>query len=1049
MNGIIAWFARNDVAANLLMVLIVILGLSAVSNRLTLEMFPTTDPDVINIQVDYPGAAPSEVETGIVLKIEEAISDLQGIDALYSNAYESTAQLRVEVDDGTDPRELMNDIKSRLDSVRNLPDEAEEPSVSMLTRLQESISVVLSGRLDEFEMRRLGEQIRDEITGLSGISQAELTGVRPRELSIEIPEDTLQQYGLTLTQVAEAIRRSSIDVPAGSIKTGGGEILLRSVGQAYTGQEFSSIPVITRTDGTRLTVADIATVRDSFSEEPLFALFNGQVSALIEVYRTGTENAVEVSQQTIDYIARRAPTLPDGVELTYWRDRSKYVQARLDTLIKSAMQGGFLIMITLTLFLRPSVAMWVGLGIPISFMGALALLPEMGVSLNLASLFAFILVLGIVVDDAIVTGENIYRRMKFTSDPEEAAIVGTQEISTPVTFGVLTTVAAFIPLLLMDGRRGVMFEQMALVVIPVMLFSLVESKLILPAHMKHVKPRDKDAKPNAFMRFQTRIADGLENGIERYYKPLLESSLKHRYLTATVFFAVCVLLLAFVFSGRYTYIFFPRIPSEIARATLTMPVGTPAEITQRHLELIASEAQKLQSQHSEPDGTPVIEHVLSRVGHTNRSGSNDVGKSNVGQVSFRVIPPEERTTTIDTRELVREWRKNIGQIPGAEELQFRAELGRGGEPVDIEIQGRSFDQLAEISTHIKQRLAQYPGLYDIKDTFENGKEEIRLTIKPEAQNLGLSQTDLGRQVRDAFYGQEAQRIQREKDEIKVMVRYPREQRESLESLRDMHIRTNSGQEVPFSAVAEMETGRSYAVIKRIDGNRTINVTADLDKSKTDVQQIVRDLSIYMPQLLEDYPGVKYVMQGEQREQRESMGSLKFGLIFTLFAVYALLAIPFKSYIQPLIVMVVIPFSVIGAILGHMITGYALSITSLLGMLALVGVVVNDSLVLVDYINRRRREGMPIEDAVRIAGVHRFRPIFLTSLTTFIGLMPLMLDKSTQAQFLIPMGISLGFGILFATFLTLILVPSTYIILEDIKRLFGFKPTIVAPKTDTH
>lgn len=1046
MNGMIAWFARNDVAANLLMLLILGLGIMAASQRVTLEMFPSTEPDVINIEVAYPGAAPGEVESGVVLKIEEAISDLQGIEYLYSNAYEGNAQFRIEVEDGTDPRELMNDVSSRLDGVRNLPDEAEEPAVSLLMRLEESISVVLSGNLDEFQMRQLGEQIRDELIGEPHITQAELTGVRPREISIEVSETTLRQYGLTLSQVAEAIRRSSIDVPAGAIKTSGGEILLRSVGQSYTGDEFADITVITRADGSRVSVADIARVQDSFSEEPMYALFDGQVSAVIEVYRTGDQNVVDIAQTAIEYIARRAPTLPDGVVLTYWRDRSKYVKARLNTLVKSAIQGGILIFIMLTLFLRLSVALWVSVGIPISFMGALALMPEMGVTLNLASLFAFILVLGIVVDDAIVTGENIYRRMKFTKDSEEAAIVGTQEISTPVTFGVLTTVAAFLPLLMMEGRRGVMFENMAMVVIPVMLFSLVESKLILPAHLKHVRPRHDDHEPNLFQRFQRAFADGLERGVEKYYRPTLEVTLKHRYITASVFLAICILLLSFVMSGRYTFIFFPRIPSEIARATLTMPVGTPSEITAQHLDRIYSEAEKLQQKYREPNGDPVIEHVLTRMGHTNRSSSNASGKSNVGQVSFRVIPPENRTTTIDTREIVKEWRKNIGTIPGAEELQYRAEIGRGGEPIDVQLQGKDFAQLAEIAAQIKQRLREYPGLFDIKDSFENGKEEIRLRIKPEAENLGLSQTELGRQVRDAFYGQEAQRIQRERDEIKVMVRYPREQRESLDSLHNMSIRTSSGDEVPFSAVADMEMGRSYAVIKRIDRTRTINVTADLNKATTDAEEIVRDLRTYMPELLSNYPGVKYQFEGEQKEKRESFGSLQMGLIVALFAVYALLAIPFKSYIQPLIVMIVIPFSFIGAILGHMLMGYALSFTSMMGMLALVGVVVNDSLVMVDYINRRRREGMALEEAVRIAGVHRFRPILLTSLTTFVGLMPLMWDKSTQAQFLIPMGISLGYGILFATFLTLILVPSTYIILEDIKKLLGLRPTVVAEKS---
>ncbi len=1035
MHGIIAWFTRNGVAANLLMLLIVLLGINAVKNRIPLEVFPAITRDVVNIEVIYPGAPPEEVESGVIVKIEQAIANLPGIEKIFSNANEGSADIRVEVSDGENPREILNDISGRIDGIRNLPVEAERPLLSIQKSRREVISVVVSGQLDERQLRNIGGQVRDELLDEPGISQVELTGLRPFEISIEIDEDTLQKFNLTLEQVANAIRQSSRDVPAGSIKTRGGDILLRSLGQAYTGKDYRKIVIITQADGTRITLGDIATVHDGFAEDPLYAEFDGKPSAIIEVYRIGTENAIEVAAATRAYIARKAKQLPEGITISYWRDRSEVVNARLHTLTKSAMQGGLLIFILLALFLRLSVAIWVCVGIPISFMGALALMPELGVTLNLLSLFAFILVLGIVVDDAIVTGENIYSHLKNTDDPTRAAIEGTQEVATPVTFGVLTTVAAFIPLLMIDGVRGALFAQIPMIIIPVLLFSLVESKLILPAHMKHIRPEKQIGKPNAYQRFQRYFSHGLENSIIRYYSPFLDRTLKHRYLTLAVFIAVSIVVLSIVFSGRFGYTFFPRVQSETARATLIMPRGTPVEVTERHIEHIYEVAAQLQKKYIEPEtGHSIIRHILVRMGHTNRGRSNSRGQSHIGQVSFQITPPEYRTLDITSSELVREWRKGIGEIPGAQEITYRAEIAHGGDPIDIQLEGQNFEELAAAGDILKQRLAEYPGVFDIHDSFEGGKQEIKLSVTPLGESLGITVTSLGQQIRNAFFGLETQRIQRGRDELKVMLRYPKEARHSLETLDSMYITTPSGDKVPFDQVARVEIGRGYATINRINRSRTLNVTADVDKQNTDVGKIIKELQTFIPEVLAQYPNLRYELEGEQREQKESTNSLKQGSILVLFLIYALLAIPFRSYVQPLIVMGIIPFSIIGAILGHMIMGMNLSIMSMMGMLALAGVVVNDSLVLVDYTNRRRREGMSLQEAIRKAGVARFRPILLTSLTTFVGLVPLIFEKSTQAQFLIPMAISLGFGILFATFLTLLLIPSSYLILEDVKAL---------------
>ncbi len=754
---------------------------------------------------------------------------------------------------------------------------------------------------------------------------------------------------------------------------------------------------------------------------------------MIEVFRVGDQSAIAVAQTVKNWLQEARQRMPAGVELSYWRDWSRIVEARLNTLLKNAAQGGALIFLLLAMFLRFSVAVWVCVGIPISFMGAIALMPEFGVTVNIVSLFAFILVLGIVVDDAIVTGENIYTHLKKTSDTTRAAIRGTQEVAIPVTFGVLTTVAAFLPLAMIEGARGKIFAQIPMIVIPVLLFSLIESKLILPAHLKHVKVHGEDTQSlNALVRVQRRIAAGLEYFVDRFYQPLLSAVLRQRYFTLSVFVGVFIILSSLLYSGWLQFTFFPRVQSETASARLSMPVGTPFSITASHVDRIARAAEQLREKYTDAEtGQTVITNIFSVAG---QSGGEGVAQSHLGRVIFEIIAPEERTLAITSSELVHEWRRSIGVIPGVRDLSFRAEIGRAGSPIDIQLEGGSFEELAAISGQIKTRLAQYPGVFDITDNFESGKEEIQLSIRPEAELLGLTMEDLARQVRQAFFGHEAQRIQRGREDIRVMVRYPETERRSLANLESMRIRAPTGEEVPFSYVAEAKMGRSFYSINRINRNRTLNITADVNKESANIGAIKADLLSFVPEIVNRYPGVRFSLEGEAREQKESFTSLFAGVLFVLFAVYALLAIPFRSYVQPAIVMSVIPFGLMGAILGHMMLGMDLSILSVMGMLALSGVVVNDSLVLVDYVNRRRREGMGLAEALRTAGRARFRPILLTSLTTFAGLLPLIFEQSTQAQFLIPMAVSLGFGVLLGTFVTLLLVPINYLILEDLRTL---------------
>ena len=1038
----IAWFAKNDVAANLLMLLIFALGISALT-RIPLEVFPEFESDIVQITVPFPGATPAEVETGIVLRIEDAIADLRGIEEINAVARENSALIFARIDDNYNTRELLEDIKNRVDGISTFPAEAERPIISLTEPRHEVISALVSGPLPERELRQLGEQVRDELSALPEISQVELIGVRPYEISIEISRNTLTAYGLSFAQVAQAIDNHSVDLSAGVIKTRSGEILLTTRGQAYSGPDFARIPVITRADGSRILLGDIATIHDGFEDVPLEAEYNHVPVVAVEVYRSGDENAMDVAAAVRDYVATTGERMPEGVTLGYWRDRSKIIENRLGTLVKSAIQGGLIIFLLLTLFLRPSVAFWVCVGIPISFMGAIALMPFTGVTINIISLFAFIVVLGIVVDDAIVTGENIYTHLKRNGDPLRAAIEGTREVAVPVTFGLLTTIAAFLPLFMIEGRRGQVFAQIPSIVIPVLLFSLVESKLILPAHLKHLSVhRARHRGLETLRRFQVAFANSFERVINGIYRPLLAAALRQRYLTLALFIGFSLVIYSLVIGGHIGYVFFPRVQSETATATLTLPPGTPFEVTQKHIDRITAEAEKLRGKYIEPEtGKSIIKGILSTSGW---KGGSDIA-SHIGRVKFEITPPEKRSLGITSSELVREWRKNIGTIPGAEELTFRSEIGRGGDPIDIQLTGEDMEELRAVGNRLKEKLRQYPGIYDITDSLGSGKEEIRLTLKPRAQTLGITQAELAQQVRHAFFGLEVQRIQRGRDDVRVMLRYPESERQSIADLNNMTLRTADGTEIPFTEVAEARIESTPTVITRVDRKRTLNVRADANKETTDLEAIKRDLvDNILPEVLANHPDIHYTLEGEAREQSEMMQSIKRGGLLAMFLIYALLAIPFRSYVQPLIVMLVIPFGIVCAVLGHMILGMTLSISSILGMLALSGVVVNDSLVLVDYINRRRREGMPITEAVTTAGAARFRAVWLTSLTTFAGLMPLIFEKSTQAQFLIPMAVSLGFGILFATFITLLLVPINYRILDDLRQVLRLSDGVSNP-----
>lgn len=1066
----ISFFCRNGVAANLLLAAIVISGIAVLSLRkIPLEVFPTVEIRTIQVSVPYRGSNPEEIEESIVMRIEEAIADLEGIEEMVSTATSSSGTVSVEIDDAYDMRELRDDIETRVNALVDFPPgDAENVSIRQATVDRWVISVVLSADMNERDLALFGAQIRDEITELPEITNASLQGTRAFEISIEVDEAGLERYNLTFAEIATALRSYSIDIPAGTLETESGEVALRTRGRAYNQEQFENITLKALSNGTRLTIGDVATVTDGFHEDEFLARFNGERCVLIPVFREGNQSAIRIADTVKQYIEDNRDRLPPGVSVAYWGDSSRIVQGRLMTLLDSAWKSMLFVFIILTLFLRPSLGFWVMLGIPVCFLGTLALMPLLGVTINIVSLFGFILVLGVVVDDAIVTGENVYSRQLDTPDIVEASIIGTKEVTLPVMFGVFTTMLAFATLFFLEGSMGSWLPQIGTIVICVLAFSLVESKLILPSHLTH-SPRKWIRGVITFFfgrtvaghcrrlyglfeTMQQAIAGSVVWFVRRVFQPVLDVALHYRYAVLALFLGAMTLIIGALYGGAINQVKFPRVQSERATCRLTMQEGTPYEVTERYILMMERIAMEMRDENVGSDGVSIIEDIFSSIGGqgvASSRGRSRTGQSNRGEVVFYITPPEERELEITTREIVNEWRERIekeGGIVGAQELFFRAEIFRGRDPIEIQLRGNDGDKLFALANETREKLENYEGLFDISDNLDNQRDEIQLAILPEAEQFGLTLSDLARQVRQAFFGEEIQRLQRKRDEVRVMLRYPREARKSIAALEAMRIRTRDGREVPFSTVATATLTKTLPKIERIDRNRAVEISSDADKQTADLPAIRSDMASWLESRISaDYNGVSFAFVGEAKDTAESEAGMKIGAMIIVFGIYAMLAIPFRSYVQPLIVMSVIPFGLIGAVLGHLlenqikadIGGMPIGILSYLGMLALAGVVVNDSLVLVDYINRRRRAGDSVFESVSKAGAARFRAIILTSATTFAGLFPLIRMEATQAQFLIPMAVSLGYGIVFATLITLFLVPINYLILNDINRAFKF------------
>lgn len=1090
MKGTIDWMARNGVAANLLMFLIIVGGFISLSSVVQ-EVFPEFSLDSIQVRVEYLGASPDEIEESIVQRIEEQIESIEGIRRITSVASENVGVVTAELQLGTDVSDALDKIKAEVDRITTFPVDAEEPEVQELTNRSQVIQLAIHGDASERSLKELANRIKDELTTLPELSYVSVNGVRDYEISIEVDEATLRKYNLQLSDITMAVRRGSLDLPGGSLETTNEEILIRTKGQNYTADDFESIIVLARPDGTTLRLSDIATVVDGFEEADLSTRFDGNPAAFVEVYRTGDERVLDMVEVVQAYVEEIQPTIPAGISVDVWQNDARILDSRFNLLIKNGAQGLALVILALALFLDLRLAFWVSIGIFISFVGVFAVMLYMGVSVNLITLFAFILSLGIVVDDAIVIGENVFAEQSKGGSPLEAAIRAAQRLAKPVIFAVLTTVTAFSPLLFAPGALGKIMSQMPIIVIAVLVFSLIESLFILPQHLSHTKSEAERQKPTLMRRIagglilylifsaimystqgtitpftmivfipvmliavyidelQTWVKRGLEWNTNGPLQRGLEFATKHYGIVICTCLAMVLVSMGLIAGGYVKFSFFPDIEGENVIARIELPEGTPVEQTEEIATFIESTGREVAAEFQATlpeEHPPIINHIYTSVGMQpmlNRGPNANSGaspiQSHLAEINIELLDAEERELSAEVFEGV--WRERVGQIPNVKSIAFQSAVISLGKPIQLEVSAPTPEELELAVERFKAELNEFAGVFEIEDDQDPGKREVKLALKPQARMLGVTLDDLARQVRAGFYGDEALRIQRGRDDIRVMVRLPQDERNALADIQNLRIRTPAGAEIPLAEVATAAFGFGPSAINRTDRRRVATITADVDPEIITAQQVVTALEAEnIPAVIRDYPGVRAGFEGEQREQADTNAALLQGFMIALFVIYALLAIPFGSYIQPLIIMAAIPFGFIGAILGHYFLGISFGLLSVFGIIGLSGVVVNDSLVLIDFVNQRAREGLPMREAIIDAGKARFRPILLTSITTFLGILPLILERSVQAQFLIPMAVSLGFGILFATFIILLLVPALAMWQHDITTFFEGRKT---------
>ena len=1017
-SGPLAWMTKNTVAANILMWVCLIGGVFGFMN-MTKEVFPEFELDLVTITVAYPGASPEDVEQGIVLAVEEAISGIEGIVEVNSTANEGAASVVVEIDESEDAQAVYDRIKQEVDRITTFPGDAEVPNVALTARKRGVVTLVVYGDTDELSLRNLAEEVRDGLLQNPGITQVDLTETREQEIHVEVPEAKLNAYGLTLQGIADSIRANVVEVSGGSISTQSGEILLRVSERRDFANQFAALPIVSPANGTPLKLGDIAVVRDGFQDVDKYATFNGKPSIEISVSRIGEQTPIGISEATLEALEKIRPLMPQGVDIAVVSDRSDTYKQRQELLAKNAVMGLILVMVLLTIFLDWKLAFWISMGIPISFLGAMLLLPLFGVTFNMISMFAFIIALGIVVDDAIVAGENIYEYRQQGMSMLDASIQGARDVAVPVTFSILTNIAAFAPLLFVPGFLGKIWGVIPLVVCTVFVVSLMEAIFILPAHLAH----SKEGK-GKFHNWQQKFSKGFSTFIERRYTPVVKRCVEYRYLSMAVGIALMILVISWPVSGRMGFELFPQVESDLSEVRASLALGsTNEQVNLVRDRIVASALKTVEATGGEQQSTGIYASV----------------NENTITVKTYLTPPGIRP--VPTAEFTDQWRKDVGTIPGVESIRFAADSGGpgSGPAFTVQLSHRNVDTLRQASEALALELANYPIVSEIDDGFQNGKEQFSFTLKEEARRLGLSSNEIGRQVRAAFFGSEALRQQRGRNEVKVLVMRPQAEREAQTDVRDLLIRTPQGTLIPLHSLVEFDDTRAVANITRRDGRRTISVTANVNPRNQAQQVQNATVQELMPKLMADYPGLSYSFAGRQQDFSEALAGLGKGFLVALLIIYVLLAVPFKSYLQPFIVMLAIPFGIFGAILGHLMMGYSMSIVSMMGILALAGVVVNDSLVMVDHANNKVRDGMSPYDAICSSGVRRFRPIMLTTISTFGGLAPMIFETSRQAKFMIPMAISLGYGILFATAITLLLVPCLYLIVDDLRRLLGTSP----------
>lgn len=1029
MNGVISWMARNGVASNLLMMLILITGLIGFYN-VTIKTFPETELDLIRIQVPYLGASPVEVEESIIRRIEEKIKSVEDIQEITATASEGMASVVVELVLGADTQRRLDEIKSKVDQITTFPIQAEQPQISQLSSQQRAIQIIISGDTSERELKELANRIKDDLTFLPEISIVNISGARDYEVSIEAGVDTLRSYGLTLNDISSVVRRESLELPGGELETPNEEMVLRTVGRNYNKQDFGEIVVASGDNGSRVLLRDMAQIRDDFTDSDLFSFYNDRPAVMVNVMRVGDEQVLDIADAVKKYVEQKLkPSLPIGITAQIARNESVIIHNRLAILLENGFMGLALVIVTLTLFLELRVAFWTSLGILISFVGVFGTMVYTGATINVLSSVAFLLSIGIVVDDAIVVGENIFSRMESGTSPLQAAIQGAQRISVPVIFAVATTIATFAALLNLPGTLGALLADIPRVVIGVLLLSVAEALLILPYHLSQTGHNW----DNKFTRPITALQRKISVAFDKFTNGPLDRTLRfvtgHPWVTICGSIALLLFCIGILLGGYVKFNFFPQIEGEYVTASIELPTGATTERSEAIVRRLEAALLTTADQMSEElyDGEPIIESLHLLIGTLDSGAPTPIGISsgrgaaNLATIAVEIVPPEIRD--FPTSELARRWRAAVGNVPEVRKLTFSSDEVTFGDPIRVELSMSDERRLPDVIEAVESQLRAIDGVFDVRNDRDTGKREITFSLKPEARTLGLTLESLAFQIRAAFFGDEALRVQRGREDVRVYVRLPKDERDSLADLNNYRIRTPQGF-VPLSEVAELDEGLSPSAIHRRNGRRVIAVSANLDFNSITSGQVNSIISSsIMPPLLAKYPGLSYDFGGEQRETERTGSAMAAYFALALLAIYSMLAIAFRSYIEPLIVMVVIPFGIFGAVMGHLLFGTDLSILSIFGIIGLSGVVVNGALVMIDFINEERRSGITGIPAIIQGAKYRFRPIFLTSLTTFLGVGPLIFETSLQAQFLIPVALSVGFGVLFGTVIQMLLVPA--------------------------